>query len=270
MPKRLLEELKLVASYVPYLPKLFMTNKDDFIEQGEIQPSSYSGIAEYISVAKDLVVQKAGIAKNTPRLIERASEDSDIKFYFLNGICTNIATACVNATLLSKLVSSEVGILHNPTSGILVDLYEVLLSRSFGIMSETAQFGMDIIVKDIKLGKKVVLLGHSQGGIIASNIVRTLLQDHNITDEDLRLLEIYTFGSAACSQPNRRGLPYSEHFANGYDFVARVGILHHRYKVFGKLFVAEERSGHLLNTHYLSGLADGCYGKGSRLFDYIG
>jgi len=85
--------------------------------------------------------------------------------------------------------------------------------------------------------ERVVLIGHSQGGIIVSAWVDQLITDFSPTV--LRKLEIYTFASAAdhfsrappaMGPPDRHHKGDSlfgrvEHFANEGDFVAQYGVL---------------------------------------------
>lgn len=107
--------------------------------------------------------------------------------------------------------------------------------------------------------KKVVLIGHSQGGIIVSQAIDDLLSQ--LPARTMAKLEVYTFGSAAShfsnpslalrSNPstNQTGeqtllrashtkvyltntnqgnhiIPHMEHYANEYDLVPRWGVLH--------------------------------------------
>jgi len=49
---------------------------------------------------------------------------------------------------------------------------------------------------------KIVLIGHSQGAIIVSNVL-SKLKDKNYTREELNKLEVYTFASPASKTPFR-------------------------------------------------------------------
>lgn len=106
---------------------------------------------------------------------------------------------------------------------------------------------------------KVVLIGHSQGGIIVSLVIDDLLAQLSV--RNMSKLEVYTFGSAAShfsnpsvslmsnssadepgdqsslmisqskvdlSDPNqgKHIIPHMEHYANEYDLVPRWGVLH--------------------------------------------
>lgn len=79
--------------------------------------------------------------------------------------------------------------------------------------------------------KRIVIIAHSQGGIIASAWADMLLTD--VPQELLARVEVYTFASAAnhfsrpAAAPDGRGQTFAhvEHFANEYDFVAQFGVL---------------------------------------------
>ena len=128
---------------------------------------------------------------------------------------------------------------------------------------------------------KVVLIGHSQGGIIISQVIDDLLAQ--LPTRTMSKLEVYTFGSAAShfsnpslplrSEPSidQRGeqlsletsqskvdlpsanqgnhvIPHMEHYANEYDLVPRWGVLHSVQDVLdtryaGSIFVRTGASG---------------------------
>jgi hypothetical protein len=133
--------------------------------------------------------------------------------------------------------------------------------------------------------KKVVLILHSQGGIVGSSILDWLLAD--LPHITISKLEIFTFGNAArhfnnplVSPPSQissnatshdlknssgggrgqRVIKYIEHYANASDFVANIGVLNFTSPqaqpyadgnaFAGSVFV-REGTGHLLDMHYL-------------------
>ena len=87
--------------------------------------------------------------------------------------------------------------------------------------------------------------------------------------ERLKKLEIFTF--ANCADKMRyvhatKPIPYMEHFANEYDWVARLGILsplregeEPSIEIDGPLFEQKGEWGHLLNEHYLAAIDDFLY-----------
>lgn len=164
--------------------------------------------------------------------------------------------------------------IHNRTYGLAGDLIECVIQRSFSFMGEDTRFALDYVKACLAdpTVKTVVLLGHSQGGIIISLILDRLFSD--LPAENMAKLEIYTFGNAAAhfnnplstiAQPASplgipkptRIIPHIEHYANSEDMVTRWGVLYNVRNVLenrfsGQVFVRMKASGHMLNQHYLS------------------
>ncbi len=133
---------------------------------------------------------------------------------------------------------------------------------------------------------KVILIGHSQGGIIVSLVLDQLFDE--LPTSCMAKLEIYTFGSAASHFSNplvslttendasvsptsgpavhfdlppqpKHVISHIEHYANERDMVGRWGVLHctqdilnNRYA--GSVFVRMGASGHLFNQHYMDAI----------------
>lgn len=105
----------------------------------------------------------------------------------------------------------------------------------------------------------MIILAHSQGAIIASNMLGKC---------DLvgaRPVELYTFGGAL--DELSAGLDHVEHFANTGDLVARIGVLDPgiRAHLPGTVYTREAR-GHWFLMHYLQFFKRGEFGTRSRLF----
>jgi len=212
----------------------------------------------------------------------------------VNGVCTDREFQESNGKHIAAIFQREIKLFWNPTQGLLFDLIECMMGRTFnGLTLVGKKLGM-ILEEELKRNdiEKVVLIAHSQGAIIASNAIAKLIS-HKVKEIDK--LEVYTFGSAAESfseTHNSSGLkaPYYEHFANTGDFVAKIGVLHwmftnyknrNRYRYPGRLYVAKRR-GHLLSEHYLSPLMRRAYNqtesqdvkepiefKNSRIYSYM-
>jgi hypothetical protein len=129
--------------------------------------------------------------------------------------------------------------IHNRSLGAWFDLVECILMRDLHLNTANIRNGYKYIYQAIAdpTLEKVVLIGHSQGGIIVTAWVDQLVTD--FSREMLRKLEVYTFASAA--DHFSRARPGSgndsvvhghdglfgrvEHFANTGDFVAQYGVL---------------------------------------------
>lgn len=212
-------------------------------------------------------------------------------WFFLNGIGTNEDMATVNARMLSDIFRRPITPLHNPGNGFMADLMEVMNGRAFNRNTAIAESARDHIWSELKKVKeqmrtadekmkksyKIVVIAHSQGGLIISNVVKMLLQEHS-ANPLLSQLEIYTFASAhdeypySCTDAQRPQVPFTEHFANKEDYVAQVGVLKAgSKKTVGNIYI-KNGAGHLLNFHYLRDFVHGRYeGKeNSRLFSLLG
>lgn len=131
--------------------------------------------------------------------------------------------------------------------------------------------------------EKVVLICHSQGGIITSVILDQLLDD--LPRDEIGKLEVYTFANAANHFSNpalvststlvTNTIRHIEHYANGKDPVSEIGVLAFTptnsgqqgnsgpekpsdtpqtfsspgFRFKGRLFVRWKMSGHLLLSH---------------------
>ena len=172
--------------------------------------------------------------------------------------------------------------------GLPADLFECLVQRCFSYKTKDVRIAYSY-VKAVLLEptvKKVVLIGHSQGGLIASLVLDELFSE--LPTSCMSKLEIYTFGSAASHFPNplvslpiearkpvsqilpsavhfdpppqpERVISHIEHYANEKDMVPRWGVLHcvqdildNRYA--GSVFVRMGASGHLFNQHYMDAM----------------
>ncbi|KAL8840490.1 MAG: hypothetical protein Q9176_003816 [Flavoplaca citrina] len=193
------------------------------------------------------------------------------RWVFINGIGTGSSGLQTNIDCLSCLFGRQVLGIHNRSWGIFGDILECLLQRCLSYKTLDVRVACEII-KEYLVDTKVenlVLVAHSQGGIIASLVVDTMLME--LPDDIVGKLEIYTFGSAAShfhnpptsscgatpsSSTRSTVIPYIEHYANEYDMVPRWGVLyaiskllHNRYA--GNVFIRDKATGHLFVDHYL-------------------
>ncbi|KAL2826653.1 hypothetical protein BDW59DRAFT_179368 [Aspergillus cavernicola] len=199
-----------------------------------------------------------------PKTRAPVNADSEL-WFFINGIATGLHWHQSNLDVLAETFGREIVGIHNPTKGIILDLVECLIQRDLDYKTVAIRQGRAQLRGALAAPttKKVVLIAHSQGGIIAASIIDWLFGE--LSYAQMRKLEVYTFGNAArqfrnppvleglrlhahdhdhdqdydheertCTrntqQPRRqiqgeRVLQYIEHYANTQDFVANIGVL---------------------------------------------
>ena len=99
-----------------------------------------------------------------------AGNRSDERWLFVNGCVTNHAGLQKNIDRLSKTFGRNVIGIHNKSFGLVADLLECLIQRCFDYKTRDvriAYLSLKPVLMDVTV-KKVVLIGHSQGGLIIS------------------------------------------------------------------------------------------------------
>jgi len=207
-------------------------------------------------------------------------------WFFVNGIATDKELLQLNGRYLTQLFHRSIELIYNPTQGPFSDLIECILGRTFDFVSAPAEYALErvsIALSDPE-NERVILIGHSQGAIIVSNVVRGLIERFSGDQRRLEKLEVYTF-AGACDHVDTdpeldrpwRHVPFVEHFANTGDIVARLGVLEGQQPIEGRVYT-QDRPGHFLNAHYLSGIEerrytcvddDGTMHRDARLYRYL-
>lgn len=232
----------------------------------EISPSSYSDYLEYADMLGDAIIPKIRASKPDIEPVGKNNVAGE-KWFFLNGICTNPTMWRLNAAYLNGIFQQRIHPLYNPTFGIHKDLAECIMGRTFNIKADVTKRLSEQLLADIQDDdiEKIVIIAHSQGGIISSNLLKGL---HCQCAEEIEdKVELYTFASAA--DENTNDFFRQEHFANTLDYVAQIGVIRHAEDTNGPLYTTD-KTGHLLNIHYLPYFVEGEYcDKKSQLFQYF-
>ncbi|OBT69096.1 hypothetical protein VE03_01395 [Pseudogymnoascus sp. 23342-1-I1] len=175
---------------------------------------------------------------SNPAVLRQLGAHADEEWIFINGVGVGSHWMQSNIDRLSLTFQRPVRGAHNRTAGILFDVIECLIERTFDYCTTDVRVCYEILrVAMLSPVSKVVLILHSQGGIQGGLIVDWLLEQ--LSQEKLSKLEIYTFGCAAnhfnnprvsarptAKHPTASAISYIEHYANERDFVSRWGILH--------------------------------------------
>ncbi|CAZ86173.1 unnamed protein product [Tuber melanosporum] len=218
------------------------------------------------------------------------AEAEDEKWFFVNGIMTGEFWLKTNIEEAERRFGRRIWGVHNRSYGLVLDLLQCLIQRDLRYSStcvralyhnlRTALLELESVPPSPSSSasipaskpkhKKVVLLAHSQGALIASLVLDMLYAD--IPRSLLSRLEVYTFGNASNTfnnplyrhgDTNSGALRYLEHYANRGEYVSRVGILGFMTSgdvtevaegwgnQFAGRVLVREGQGHLFVQHYL-------------------
>jgi hypothetical protein len=219
---------------------------------------------------------------------EHPASFPDEAWFFINGIMTNDTLARVNGRHVASLFGRPVTVIQNATSGLVVDLAECVLGKAYFATTEAAKVALPPIhaaLTDRSISR-VVVLAHSQGTIIAANVLERIAQLYRqiepppgssryglrtLGDEHIAKLEIYAFANCSTRMPYidaARRRPWIESYGNEWDVVARLGMLAPDkpgtgVTIDGPVYQRCDAVGHLLSEHYLCPIA-GVQVRGQR------
>lgn len=99
-------------------------------------------------------------------------------WFFVNGIMTDDAVAQVNAALLAELFHRPITLIQNSTSSLLTDLLQCALDKQGWRITEPVTKMLPALYDALKRRDKrrVVVIAHSQGTIIAAVVLQLLKQ----------------------------------------------------------------------------------------------
>ena len=199
-----------------------------------------------------------GTKRRYKSIVKPEWEKRNEKWIFINGVAVGDVWMQANIDRLALAFRRPIFGIHNRTRGIIFDVVETIIQRTFGYatpdvrdvyasilqcleaetndeqVSETPKRAVNEEVlagKDGSGHDKVVLILHSQGAVEGGLVLDWLYA--TLDQTILNKLEVYTFGSAANhfnspTTTNGRAVKWIEHYANLGDYVARFGILHFR------------------------------------------
>lgn len=101
---------------------------------------------------------------------------TDESWFFVNGIMTNDSVAQLNAAYLAYLFHRPITLVQNSSSSFFIDLLQCAIGKEWNRMTEPALKAFPPIYAALKNPSKerVIVVAHSQGTIIMSNVVRWL------------------------------------------------------------------------------------------------
>jgi hypothetical protein len=114
-----------------------------------------------------------------PDIIAKHERLGGERWFFLNGCCVSGHNLQQNVDVLAETFERPIFAIHNRTYGVLGDLFECIMQRSFNLFTEETRVCYEYVkayCADSSV-KKVVLIAHSQGCIMASQILDQLYVD---------------------------------------------------------------------------------------------
>ncbi|TLD06602.1 uncharacterized protein PgNI_08449 [Pyricularia grisea] len=128
-----------------------------------------------------------------PALEKHAHE----QWIFVNGVAVGKHWLQNNLDRLALTFKRPVLGIHNKTDGIIFDIVECLVQRTFGYATDDVRLCYAAVKEKLYDPQytKVVLILHSQGGIEGGMVLDWLLQE--MPQDLLAKVEVYTFGNAA-------------------------------------------------------------------------
>lgn len=261
---------KLHTNY-PDLASQIVGELDEFSEILRLPPwRSVNSIRKYLGLEIPFVgslIPKIPMVADGSH-IEKVKSCSTIDFddevwVYINGVMVDREMLRIQGNWLARIIGKKVLLLHNPTDGLGLDLFESFLGRNFAIDGLPVSWMTKVLEEVFNCfgAKKINIVAHSQGCIILGECLRRLEKDF---PKILKSLNIFTFASPAKSLPK---VGFAEHYANKNDLVAQLGVLHSDVPYEGKVHVRDAR-GHWFNTHYLSALLNGDFGQ-TKLYQLV-
>lgn len=165
--------------------------------------------------------------KAVPPKHNRFNTLQSTKCFYINGILTDKSEARYHADVLSLAIRHDVILLHNPSKGFILDIFESVRGRTLG-STELATSAATKMLPDLKnpTVDKVLIYAHSQGGIIIFNVIKHLTEF--LTEQEynqlIKKIQIITLGSGdnGIRLNSECPLPDIICLKNEYDFVANL------------------------------------------------
>jgi hypothetical protein len=134
------------------------------------------GLRESLTYLADMFGPDAALGPTPELVVQHGADDGPERWFFVNGIATNLATAVRNAQCLQRIFGRPVTIIYNPTQGFVEDLAESALQKFTNINTEVVARAF-LAISEALLNphvKHVRVVGHSQGTIILGDVLDLL------------------------------------------------------------------------------------------------
>ncbi|WVF67697.1 hypothetical protein IAT40_002456 [Kwoniella sp. CBS 6097] len=196
----------------------------------------------------------------------------------INGIATTGRTDQVQVNSFASMFDHPMMGLKNQSFGLMIDLWCCLLQRDFYVHTPIVHDCFAIIGGALldPTSDSVVVLAHSQGGLLLAAIIR-MIETEPLLQGVKAKLEVFTLGSAARSFGRweysgsgvNGGFKTVEHYSNEWDWVSRTGVLVDLEASLGTHYIRKKQPGHLPLTHYFGDEQFLLSSPGSKLATYL-
>jgi hypothetical protein len=160
--------------------------------------------------------------KDIPGVTPANNPNPSKTIIYVNGIMTpkEEQTASLQA-IANKTDAKAIGI-HNSTEGFVTDLAQCVTDKLDKGRNPAVDTLADTVYSELKAGREVHLMGHSQGGLITSRALKDVYRRLRIEDglskgeveKVMSKLSVETFGAAATTYPDG---PKYVHYVNNAD-----------------------------------------------------
>jgi hypothetical protein len=159
-----------------------------------------------------------------PGVTPRNNPNPTETFLFVNGIGTTKDSQFHNLQQIADRTGGKVVGIHNSTEGMVTDLVQCVKDKLDKGRNPAVDSLADTVYSELKAGRSVHLMGHSQGGLITSRALKDVYRRLRIedglskadTEKLLSKVNVETFGAAACTYPDG---PNYVHYVNNKDLV---------------------------------------------------
>ncbi|GMU10199.1 hypothetical protein [Corallococcus caeni] len=163
--------------------------------------------------------------KNVPGVMPRNNPNPSETVIYINGILNDRTDQSRTLQSLADTTNSKAIGIHNSTRGIGPDLFQAMRDRSGKGVNPPVDTLADTVHAELKAGRSVHLMAHSQGAIVTSralsDVARRLRMEDGLSpsevDKKMAQLKVETFGGAANAYPSG---PRYVHYVNDADPVA--------------------------------------------------
>jgi hypothetical protein len=163
---------------------------------------------------------------NVPAVTPRNGRSSGQTIIQVNGILTTREDQARSLQAIADRTGSRVVGIHNATRGFVRDVAQSGLDKAGLGRNPAVDTLADTVYNEVRAGRSVHLMAHSQGAIITSralgDVARRLRMEDRLSPEQVRermgRINVETFGGAAWRYPDG---PNYVHYVNRHDPVAR-------------------------------------------------